>query len=533
MKKNYMKKFFKIPVILFFAFFLTNEKTASAQKDTIFNYTGAIQTWTVPCGVNTITVDVRGAQGGSYSSDTGGLGARMQGTFNVTPGTVLSVYVGGQGTASENAGGGGGGSGIADTTVPLIVAGGGGGASGADNLNGMPGDTLTSGGSSSGPGGTGGNGGDKGYTSGDCGWSAGGGGFYGDGYGGDGSWDGGALPGTLSGTGAGKAALNGGAGGTGGGCGFSALGAGGWGCGGGARGEYGGGGGGGYSGGGGGQYTPTPSLSPGGGGGSYNAGYSQINTKGFQTGNGLVIITWDSVIAVKDTAKTITNVGCNGGNDGSATATITAGSSAPYTYLWTGGATTDTASGLSAGTYTVTVTDNCSNVATASVTITQPSALGMVSGTTPDTGNCNGTAMVTASGGTAPYTYSWTGGGTTDTIAAKCAGTYCCTVTDSHGCMDSVCVTIISTAGIQSISNTSSIRVYPDPNRGIVNISGVKHGQVVTIYNYMGQEVSHSVVGNTNVMTLDITNKPSGIYMIRVQNNNGTIIGEQKIMKTE
>src|ERR1700744_3312570 len=139
---------YKIIFILSISLFITTIRYSNAQAVDTYNYTGAIVNWTVPSCVISITVDVRGAQGGNYNRATGGLGARMQGVFNVTPGDVLTIWVGGQGTSSQNAGGGGGGSGITKGAIPLIIAGGGGGCS-EDLVNGLPGLTSTSGGSSS------------------------------------------------------------------------------------------------------------------------------------------------------------------------------------------------------------------------------------------------------------------------------------------------------------------------------------------------------------------------------------------------
>ncbi|WP_264534305.1 MULTISPECIES: glycine-rich protein [Flavobacterium] len=61
-----------------------------------FDYTGAIQTWTVPAGVTQIYVDVVGAQGGSSSPYLGGKGGKVSGLLSVTPGGVLQITVGGQ-----------------------------------------------------------------------------------------------------------------------------------------------------------------------------------------------------------------------------------------------------------------------------------------------------------------------------------------------------------------------------------------------------------------------------------------------------
>ena len=133
-----------------------------------------------------------------------------------------------------------------------------------------------------------------------------------------------------------------------------------------------------------------------------------------------------------------TNVSCNGGSNGTAAVSATAGS-APYTYSWSIGAqTTQSVSGLSAGSYTVTVTDANSDQENYVFAITQPSALSI----TPSQTNiaCNGgaaigTATVSVSGGTPGYTYSWTpGGNTTATKTGLAVGSYTCTVTDANSC---------------------------------------------------------------------------------------------------
>src|SRR5690606_2840199 len=107
------------------------------------------------------------------------------------------------------------------------------------------------------------------------------------------------------------------------------------------------------------------------------------------------------------------NVACFGGNDGSAMVTVSGGS-APYTYLWndTNAQTTATATGLEAGTYTVTVTDANNCTTTTNVTIAEPTlleasiALTNVVNVSCFDGN-DGEATVTVTGGTAPYTYLW------------------------------------------------------------------------------------------------------------------------------
>lgn len=246
----------------------------SAPSSITFSYTGSIQNWTVPEDVTSITILAKGAQGGSGTTYTGGLGASMQGTFTVTPGQVLKVLVGQQGGNDTNykAGGGGGGSFVTTSTnSPLIVAGGGGGGGGNSSAaNGNPGLTTTTGGSSSYySGGTGGSGG--GGSSG----SSGGGGLTGNG--------------TNSGSsGPGMSFTSGGAGGAAATCG---TGSGSGGFGGGSGGEWcnqgAPGAGGGYSGG-----AGTNQYGVSGGGGSYNNGTNQTNASGVQSGNGQIKISF-------------------------------------------------------------------------------------------------------------------------------------------------------------------------------------------------------------------------------------------------
>jgi gliding motility-associated-like protein len=132
-------------------------------------------------------------------------------------------------------------------------------------------------------------------------------------------------------------------------------------------------------------------------------------------------------------------VSCFGGSDGSATASASGGTP-PYSYLWNDplNQTTPTATGLQAGTYTVTVTDFTGIMATASVTITEPSEIIVtVTHINPTViGASDGSATATVTGGTPPYSYLWDdpAAQTTPTATGLAAGTYNVTVTDANGC---------------------------------------------------------------------------------------------------
>jgi hypothetical protein len=233
-----------------------------------FNYTGGVQTFVVPSGVFAITFDVQGAQGGIYSTAQGGLGGRVTGTLQVTPGEILNIYVGQQPTSTpggwngggngvSNGRGGGGGSDIrvggTSTNNRVVAAGGGGGAG------------WNCGGNQE----RGGNGGGSGNAQ---------DGFHCNNF--NSSYSGRGATQTAGGANNGYCNCNGGQffqGGNG----FTTN------CGGGGGGYWGGGGAGYYSGGGGGSSYSNPNLTS-----------NVQHTQGFRTGNGQVVISWSKQVCV-------------------------------------------------------------------------------------------------------------------------------------------------------------------------------------------------------------------------------------------
>jgi hypothetical protein len=126
---------------------------------------------------------------------------------------------------------------------------------------------------------------------------------------------------------------------------------------------------------------------------------------------------------------------CSTSSDGSAQVSNLAGK-APYTFLWSSGETTVTATQLAAGTNTVKVTDadGCSLQQTFSVT--SPSAISLISETvfSPVCAGGNGSIQVTVAGGSSPYTYQWNGQSGTGFNQNIKAGNYQLIVTDANGC---------------------------------------------------------------------------------------------------
>ncbi|HEY1644760.1 MAG TPA: SprB repeat-containing protein, partial [Candidatus Saccharimonadales bacterium] len=434
----------KITFILCLGVFLSYGRDSNAQSQT-FNATGngqsgLIQSFTVPPCATTITVVASGAQGGA----TGGLGAKIQGTFTCTPGEKINILVGQAGGSNDNSHGSGGGGSfitVASNDTILVIAGGGGGhgASGIDATSngsatrigqtGVGSGTAATlgGGGAAASGATGGVGCTNGSPAGGSTWAGGGGGFCGNG----GTYNSGASYGGYSYT-------SGGLGGTPA-TGANAYGGFGGGSGAGDR----GGGGGGYSGGAGG----TSNTVGGGGGGSYNAGTNQINTTGgAASGNGVVVIYWNATQVSSASGNIISNIVCGGSNTGKASLLVNnLPGPSNLTYSWSPNVSTrDTATGLSAGTYVITVS-GC-GTASASVTITQPASMVVNVATTGNVscnGQANGSASSTVVGGTQPYIYSWTPSGGNAAIAnGLTAGTYTLSVVDNHGCTGSGSVII-------------------------------------------------------------------------------------------
>lgn len=228
---------------------------------------------------------------------------------------------------------------------------------------------------------------------------------------------------------------------------------------------------------------------------------------------------------------TDTNISCSGG-----VASLNALSGfAPYTYLWMpGGYTADSVSPLSAGTYTVTITDHIGQTVSDTINITQPAVLTIIgNSTSSDSVTCVGSAWVKVnSGGTPPYRYRWSGGQTKDSISKLCPGNYCCTVSDAHGCSDTVCVAVNLVAATNNIENhTVLLNIYPNPNGGKFILSGTETGTIIEIYGNLGQKITSFIVKYT-MQPIDISNLSNGIYLIRVLSKDGTLIGNQKFIKT-
>jgi hypothetical protein len=196
--------------------------------------------------------------------------------------------------------------------------------------------------------------------------------------------------------------------------------------------------------------------------------------------------------AITVTAASQTNVSCNGGANGTASINTPTGGSGSYTYNWTPGNPTGdgttSVSGLTAGTWTCTVTDANGCTQAVNVTITQPTILAVTTASQSNV-TCNGGAdgaasINTPTGGTAGYTYNWTPGNPTGdgtaSVSGLTAGIWTCTVTDANGCTQAVNFTITQPASNPTAIATPSSQTICSGN----NISTIALTGTATTYNW-------------------------------------------------
>ncbi|MCX6270350.1 MAG: carboxypeptidase regulatory-like domain-containing protein [Bacteroidetes bacterium] len=201
-----------------------------------------------------------------------------------------------------------------------------------------------------------------------------------------------------------------------------------------------------------------------------------------------------------------TNVGCNGGSTGAINITP-GGGTTPYTFNWSNNLHTEDLTGLTAAIYTVTVIDNKGCTISGSWTLTQPAAALAATAVITNVscnGGTNGSIVQTVTGGTSPYTYSWSPVATTKDRTGIGAGTYLVTITDA---------TLIKTWTVTqpvALSVTSALTH--------INCSGNSTGAINLTP--AGGTSPYTWLWNDGVTTEDRTNLPANIYVVTLTDNH-------------
>lgn len=214
-------------------------------------------------------------------------------------------------------------------------------------------------------------------------------------------------------------------------------------------------------------------------------------------------------------SSTIVDASCNGGSDGSIATTISGGT-APYTYIWTdNNDTTNTASStmsgsLSAGIYDLVLTDNTGCLVNFSDTVGEPDSLsaGFTATEPLCNGGADGSATVTAAGGTSPYSYAWASGATTATATGLTAGAEMVTITDANGCTHS-----------DSASVTEPALLVPAVSVTDISCNGLTDGDATA--SATGGTTMYSYLWNGGATTATISNLGAATYTVTITDANG------------
>ncbi|MBL4651315.1 MAG: T9SS type A sorting domain-containing protein, partial [Flavobacteriales bacterium] len=228
------------------------------------------------------------------------------------------------------------------------------------------------------------------------------------------------------------------------------------------------------------------------------------------------------------TSNTCSNPTTVGGNDGSSTTTPSGGVT-PYNYAWSPapatGQNTGTATGLSAGSYTVTVTDGNGCIASDICAVNDPGcATTMTSSSTAETCTASdGTATATSTGGTTPYSYNWAASAgaqstSSPTATGLAAGSYSVTVTDAAACTQTDVIVIGNNPGSFTVSNSCSNAITVGGSDGS---STTTPSGGVTPYSY-----SWSPAPAMGQNTGTATGLSAGTYSVTVTDGSGCIASD-------
>jgi subtilisin-like proprotein convertase family protein len=214
-----------------------------------------------------------------------------------------------------------------------------------------------------------------------------------------------------------------------------------------------------------------------------------------------------------DISGFITQAQC-GTNDGAINISV-AGDYPPYTFLWSNGATTEDLSAIGAGTYEVFVTNANGCTDSAEFILNNISSLNISTSITSVTcaGGNNGAIAITTSGGTAPYTYSWSNGAVIEDLSSITANTYTVTITDDNGCIYSEDLVVNTLPSMVIVANNVTNEACGTSN-GSIDIS------------VSGGSGSYGYSWSNGMMTQDISSLTAGVYSIDVTDGFGCVASQ-------
>ncbi|MCI5056897.1 MAG: hypothetical protein MRY83_12355, partial [Flavobacteriales bacterium] len=216
--------------------------------------------------------------------------------------------------------------------------------------------------------------------------------------------------------------------------------------------------------------------------------------------------------------NTTVDVSCNGVNDGIINITVGGGVSG-YSYTWSNGQTTQNLSSIAGGTYSLTVTDskNCKSIKT--YVINEPNALALQANTSMPlcNGDSTGQIQVNASGGTQPYSYTWSSNNSGSSISGIPAGNYFITITDDNNCLFHDSILIVEPSSIQYNVLTTDVLCNGD-STGSASINSAggtgthSYQWLLNSGNQSGAIANQLAAGSYSVIVTDSNNCQSTAY---------------------
>jgi hypothetical protein len=225
----------------------------------------------------------------------------------------------------------------------------------------------------------------------------------------------------------------------------------------------------------------------------------------------------------------VSNVSCAGGNNGVINLSVSGGNGI-HSIVWSNGALSEDIFGLSAGAYSVVVEDNNGCTTSGAFVLTEPLQPIVINAVITHTTSSTGEIDVTVTGGTSPYTYLWSDGAQTADLGDLQPGDYLLTVTDANGCVASDAFTVEDVTGISALSIDFGLQVYPNPTRGILNISAKEMIDELVMYDFTGRQVLSSQPRAT-VVSEQLENVDAGVYNVRVKINEQWITKRIEVIK--
>ena len=213
---------------------------------------------------------------------------------------------------------------------------------------------------------------------------------------------------------------------------------------------------------------------------------------------------------------------CNGGANGSATITASSGTLS-LNYSWQpAGGNSASPTGLSAGNYTYTISNNCYNV-TNTIAINEPPAIALLTSSsnslTCPGNNC--TLSVNGSGGTGLITYTWSAGGTGSSITVSPSATtiYSVSGTDANGCSKTTTITqkVNACLSVSSLVENVHFSVYPNPASSQLTIESSQPGSV-KLFDALSRLILTQQLSNEKTK-LDLEGLHHGVYFLQINQN--------------